>query len=230
MSQVTRITGGGNELAEYRDRAADISPGDSAGWVALGDWARDRGLHTQARESFERALAADRNNADALLALGHVNLNGRWLTSDESYRARGYEQFEGRWVLPDERRAIAAERALEAARRADAAESEARLREAEARARIAEADARRAEAEAADGGIPYPPPVYGGGYPPWAVYGPDVVVGGHGPPPPPPVVVVAPRREVLRDRAAAKSSGHHGGRERSRSRAPLGDEKSRGNR
>jgi hypothetical protein len=229
MSQVTRITGGGNELAEYRERAARLSPRDSAGWVSLGDWAHERGLFTQARESFERALAADGNNADAHQALGHVKLNGRWLTSEESYRARGYEQFEGRWVLPDERRAITAERALEAARRADAAESEARLREAEARARTAEADARRAEAEAESGGIPYPPPVYGGGvYPPWGVYGPDVVTGGYGPPPPPPAPVVVVKPRVVPHDRGSRGSGH--GRQRPQHPGPRHDDRSRENR
>jgi hypothetical protein len=227
MSQVTGITGGGNELSEFRARAPRIASNDSSGWVALGDWARDHGLYTHARESFERALAADGTNVAAHQALGHVSVNGRWLTSDESYRARGYEQFEGRWVQPDERRAILAERALEAARRADAAESEARLREAEARARTAEADARRAEAEAEGGGIPYPPPVYGGAgaYPPWAVYGPDVVGGSV----PPPVVVVQPPRvrPVQRDRGSTKNPDLNGDGPRSRPHSHS-DEKSGG--
>lgn len=222
MSQVARITGGGDELAEFRARAMRIPASDASAWVALGEWAREHGLFTHARESFERALAADRRNPEAHQALGHVLVDGRWLTTDESYRARGYEQFEGRWVLPDERRAITAERALEAARRADAAESEARLREAEARARTAEAEARRAEAEAEAGGMPYPPPVYGGAgvYPPWAVYGPDVVTGGYGPAPPPPatVVVVKPR-PVQRDRGSTKSSDLDGSRRRARPHA-----------
>ena len=220
MSQVTHITGGGNELSEFRARAARISAGDAAAWVALGAWAREQGLFTQARESFERALSADRNNVDAHLALGHVNLDGRWLTSDDAYRARGYEQFEGRWVRPDERRAITDERARESARRAEQAESEARLREAEARARTAEADARRAEleAQAPAEGIPYPPPVYGGGmYPPWAVYGPDVI-GGYGPTPAPPpvVVVVKPSRPAVQQDRGSTKNGDHGRRPRSR--------------
>ena len=205
MSVVTRITGGGNELAEYRARAARISPGDAAAWVALGQWAREHGLYTQARDSFEHALAVDRDNEGAHLALGHVRMAGRWLTSDESYRAQGYEQFEGRWVRPEEVRSILAEREYEAGRRAEQAESESRVREAEARARAAEADARRAEADsqASEGGIPYSP-FYGGGVvSPWVQ---DAWRGRmRGPRHEPPPVIVVPPPPIQRDHGATRN-------------------------
>jgi len=163
MSRVDRIVATTSDLTIYRARAARLAPGDVAGWLALAHWAEGRDLLTQAREAYEHVVAVDPENAAANAALGRVRLAGRWVTAEESYRARGYVPFEGGWMTPEERSAVLADRAAEARARELTAEAGARAREAEARARTAEADARRAEADAQGGGtgIPYPY-VYGG--------------------------------------------------------------------
>jgi hypothetical protein len=196
---VVRIVSGASELAQYRERAARIAPGDAEAWVELGRWAQGRGLGTLSRQAFAQALDAAPANTDAHMALGHVLLDGRWVTEDEAFRARGYVYFEGGWVRPEEREDILAERAAAAeserqwaAAEAARAEAEARVREAEARARAAEAEARRVEADAErqaeylPGGIPYGY-VFAGGdaYAPYAPYpplaaSPFVVLGDGG--------------------------------------------------
>jgi hypothetical protein len=208
MSRVDHIVATTSDLSIYRERAARLAPGDAAGWLALARWAESRDLLTQAREAYEHVVAADRENAAGNAALGRVRLAGRWVTAEESYRARGYVPFEGGWVTPEERGAVLADRAAEARARELTAEAAARAREAEARARTAEADARRAEAEAQEGssGIPYPyvyggVGIYGGGF--GGVYGAGTYRGrshgGHGFRVPPPVVIVAPPRPPGRD-------------------------------
>lgn len=147
LSSVDRIVPGATAVGLYRQRAASLNPGDVAGWLALGRWARDHDLNTNAREAFEYVLAVEPANTAAHRALGHVQLDGQWMTQDESYGARGYVPFEGGWVTPEERRGILDERRAVAEERRAHAEAEARIREAEARARAAEADAQRAEAE-----------------------------------------------------------------------------------
>ncbi len=195
-AHVVRVVAGPSALAAYRDRAARLVPGDVAGWVALGLWARERDLMTPARQAFEHVLRVDPGNATAHQALGHVLVGADWLTRDESYRARGFVPFEGAWMRPDEMQAVLAERAAAAESERARAEAEARVREAEARARAAEAEARRLEAEAdlagaAAGGIPYdfvlaggvPLGFHGGGllaFQPPFVHPP--VVAGHLPP------------------------------------------------
>ncbi len=154
MSRVDRIVATTSALSIYRDRAARLASGDVAGWLGLARWAEGRDLLTQAREAFEHVVAVDPSNAAANAALGRVQLDGQWVTREESYRARGYVPFEGGWVTPQERSAALAERAAETRERQLRAEADARAREAEARARTAEADARRAEA-AAQGGSGY---------------------------------------------------------------------------
>jgi hypothetical protein len=153
-SSVLRIEEGRSALQEYEERAGRLAAGDVEGWVALAQWAESRGLGTQAREAYHRALAVSPDDPRANAALGNVQVNGRWVSEDESYRARGYVQYEGEWITPAEHEAILRESAAEDARDRERREAESRVREAEARAEEAEARAREAEAEQASEGIP----------------------------------------------------------------------------
>src|SRR5262249_27712968 len=133
----------------------------------LGLWARDRDLLTQSRQAFEHVAALDPQNPIAQRELGHVLVDGRWMTPEDSFRARGLVPYEGRWVTPDEREALIGEQAAQAQARPAEREAEARTREAEARARTAEAEARWAEAESygnQGGGIPLDMAYGYGGY------------------------------------------------------------------
>lgn len=173
---VTRVVEGTPAFAVYRERAARLADTDVAGWLALGAWARDRELLTQSHQAFEHVLAVDPGNAVAHRELSHVVVDGRWMTAEEGYRARGYVYFEGSWITPEERAGLIAERAADAQARQAEIEAEARIREADARARAAEAEAARAEAAASTEGIPLG--MYGGS--PFGTYGPVVVYGASG--------------------------------------------------
>jgi hypothetical protein len=155
-SSVLRIEEGRSPLHEYEERAGRLAAGDAEGWVALAQWAESKGLGTQAREAYHRALAASPLDPRANEALGNVQVDGRWVSEDESYRARGYVQYQGEWITPAEHEAILRERAADEARDRERREAESRVREAESRAEEAEARAREAEAEAetASEGIP----------------------------------------------------------------------------
>ena len=161
-SSVVRVEEGRSPLQEYEERAGGLAAGDVAGWLALAQWAEAKGLGSQAREAYHRVLAASPSDPRANEALGNVKLDGRWVSADESYRARGYVKFEGEWVTPAEQEAALRERAALSDRDRQRQEAEARAREAEARAEEAEAKARQAEAEQSSDGIPmwY---VWGGG-------------------------------------------------------------------
>ena len=148
-SSVLRIEEGQSALQEYEDRAGRVPAGDVEGWIALGEWASARGLGTQARQAYQRALSAAPDDPRANTALGNVQIGGRWLSEDEAYKAQGYVRYEGEWITPAEHEAILRERAAEADQERQR-ESESRVREAEERAEEAEARARQAEAEAAE--------------------------------------------------------------------------------
>jgi hypothetical protein len=184
MSRVERIVESRSALAAFQERAAELDPGDAAGWAALARWAAERDLFTAAREAWRRVLAVDPAHPEANAALGRVDVDGTWMEEDEAYRARGYVRFDGRWVTPEEHEVLVREQAAEEEAARERREAELRVREAEARAREAEARAREAEAagEAEGGGIPYWWVLAGGG----GVLLPPPVDPVDAPPPPPP--------------------------------------------
>jgi len=126
MSTVVRIEKGTSPLEEYRARAANIPPGDAEGWRELAQWAQKNTLSSQAWEAYSQVVAILPNDDEANRALGRVLLNGRWVTEEESYRARGYVEFENQWMTLAERKAILAER--QAQEQADRQANEAEVR------------------------------------------------------------------------------------------------------
>ena len=99
-ASVLRIEEGRSPLHEYEDRASRLGPGDVEGWLALGDWARTLGLGSQATAAYNRALSAAPGDPRANAALGRVVIDGRWVSEDEGYRAKGFVRFEGEWIDP----------------------------------------------------------------------------------------------------------------------------------
>ena len=186
MKRVERIVEGRSAVEEFQDRASRLAPGDFNGWAALARWAADHDLVTHSREAWHRVVAVNPAHPEANAALGLVQLGGEWMSESEAYRARGYVEYEGRWVTPAEHDALLQQEAAEEAARLQNREAELRVREAEARAREAEARAREAESAgaAADEGIPLWWG-WGGGaplYPPFIDQPPyDGPGGGHHP-------------------------------------------------
>ncbi len=157
MNRVERIEQSRPSLDDYYDRAGRLGPSDLAGWLELGHWSSSQSLSAQASEAYHRVLAIDPAKAEANQALGNVQVGGRWVSEEESYRARGYVQYEGEWMTPAQRDALVGSRRAQTDAELRQAESDARVRDAEARARDAEARADQAEADAADSegdGIP----------------------------------------------------------------------------
>lgn len=147
MSTVVRIEKSTSPLQEYRARAAKIAPDDAESWRELAHWASGYALSTQVREAWRNVLAVLPDDVEANTALGMVQLNGQWVTAEESYRARGYVQFEGEWMTPAEQQSILADRqASQAQAEADRKANEAKIKEinAEQKAQKAEDEAETA--------------------------------------------------------------------------------------
>lgn len=72
--------------------------------VALGRWAKEKGLEAEARRCFERAIALDAYHREAREALGHRYHQGRWYTEEEYRRVvQGLVEWDGKWVTPEDR-------------------------------------------------------------------------------------------------------------------------------
>lgn len=143
-SRVEKIVEGRSAFEEYQLRAGKLAATDRDGWLELGRWASDQDLPSQSREAFQRVLAIDPSHPEANAALGNVQHNGRWMSEDDAYRAKGFVKYQGDWMTPGEQASL--ERAADADRARAAAEG--RARQAEAQAQEAEARAKAAEAAA----------------------------------------------------------------------------------
>jgi len=133
MSTVVNIEMSTSPLQEYRARAAKIPGGDAEAWRELARWAKGQALSSQAREAYREVVAILPDDQEANNALGMVQLNGKWVTEEESYRARGYVKFEGQWMTPAEQQTILADRqARQARQEADRQANEAKVKAIEA--------------------------------------------------------------------------------------------------
>lgn len=179
MSTVVRLEKSTSPLQEYRARAAEIAPGDAEAWRELAHWAEGHLLATQARDAWTAVTEIAPDDPEANRALGRVELNGAWVSEEESYLARGFIDFEGEWMRPEERQAILADRQAE-----EAAERQALNAAIQAQQQAAaEQEAReQAEHDAYWNSLPqYGDPVYWGAYGTGPVYWPTVQTLPHRP-------------------------------------------------
>jgi hypothetical protein len=160
------------------------------GWADLARWAAERDLVAQSREAWGKVLVLDPYHPEAKAAVGQAEPDRTWKATEDDYRAKGYELFEGRWITRAERGALERERATEAAREQgvrEALDAEARAREADARAR--EADAAESAGRGTDTGMTpaAPSDILGPstGPRPTETYYTDAPGGRREPPPPP---------------------------------------------
>jgi hypothetical protein len=116
MNEVEEISRGSSPLDEYDARASKLGPQDVDGWRSLGLWASTKGLSAQSRAAYKRVLALAPDDKEAREALGFVQVDGRWLTEEESYRARGFVKYDGEWMTPAEVQLAQSDAAREQAR------------------------------------------------------------------------------------------------------------------
>ena len=170
LSSVVRIEEGSSPVEEYKTRAAKIAADDVEGWRELARFAADEGLSTQSRQAWSKVVAAVPDDAEANRALGRVQLDGRWVSEEESYRARGYVEFEGQWMTPAEQQSIVADR--QAREQAEHEALQAQIAADDAAAREREEQEAREDAERRRSGLddlpqlgdPVDPGYWGGGW------------------------------------------------------------------
>ena len=161
MDQVEKIVKGTSPLDEFDARASKLGREDVNGWRSLGLWAATKGLSAQSRAAYKRVLALAPDDKEAREALGFVQVDGRWLTEEESYRARGFVKYDGEWMTPAEVQLAQSDAAREQSRdEADKRASDAQFAASMDRLQKQEAEKRaREEAERIRNN-----PVYWGGW------------------------------------------------------------------
>jgi hypothetical protein len=101
-AQVLRTIPRPSPLDEYlvrKDRASD----DARGQFDLGLWCERNKLPGLAQAHYEAALTRDGEFEPAHQKLGHVLVDGRWLTRDQLRGEQGLVKYKGRWITPEEK-------------------------------------------------------------------------------------------------------------------------------
>jgi hypothetical protein len=102
-SRVVRIDCGPTKEDQYAERAKALDAKDVKGHLALAVWCRGAGLSDPARAEYEKVLSVDPDHEEARHALGHEQVDGRWMTFEEAQRTRGLVLYKGRWITVEER-------------------------------------------------------------------------------------------------------------------------------
>ncbi len=113
--EVLSIRRGPTPVEEYAARRAKARTAEDHHALAL--FCRSKGLSRQAREEFKEAVRLDPGHEGANRALGRVLFEGKWVSpaerdalaarrEEEAFRAKGLVPHEGRWVTPEEKEAI----------------------------------------------------------------------------------------------------------------------------
>lgn len=101
-SQVLRTIPKPSPLDDYlikKNRASN----DAQGQYDLGLWCERNKLPGLAQSHYEVALSRDREFEPAHQKLGHVQIDGRWLTRDELRGMQGLVKYKGKWITPEEK-------------------------------------------------------------------------------------------------------------------------------
>ena len=109
MASIVRIETDVSPIQEYQARAAAIPSGDAEAWRGSGTVGNGQGLATSPVRRI-RVVAIVAGRPEANRALGRVRYDGGGLPRQESYRARGFVEFEGEWMTPGEQQSILEER------------------------------------------------------------------------------------------------------------------------
>ena len=92
--------GENSALVEYKERLKDLDQSDIESIVDLAKWCASKKLRDQAKELYQKAVALDPTNTDALRGAGYKRIRGRWLSEEQYLAYRGCIFTDGKWLTP----------------------------------------------------------------------------------------------------------------------------------
>ena len=100
--QITHVTAEASDLDDYAILLEQERP-DAAAEFMLGHWCEEHKLKDLATVHYEKAISLDSTYEPAHRKLGHVQMNGRWMTADEVKEAQGLVKYQGHWMTPEDK-------------------------------------------------------------------------------------------------------------------------------
>lgn len=101
-ASVVEVITGKTVVDEYKERHKALAFTDAAGHFALGQWCREQGMIGEWRDQMKQVLEIDADHAGARQSLGHLQHQGRWLTTPDELRSAGYREYLGRWYTAEQ--------------------------------------------------------------------------------------------------------------------------------
>jgi hypothetical protein len=95
-SQIYEVTPQRPEAMEYQSLAPTFRDTIADQWK-IAEWCRERGLRAKREIHLRRILELDPDHVKARLALGYMQIRGRWVTQRERLEGQGFEFYQGRW-------------------------------------------------------------------------------------------------------------------------------------
>jgi hypothetical protein len=68
----------------------------------LAEWCREKGLTRERTGHLERVIELDPNHKQARAALGFSKIDGRWNRREDALKERGFIEYKGKWMLPQD--------------------------------------------------------------------------------------------------------------------------------
>ncbi len=90
---------------EYLRRADSVADTVEARWQ-LAEWCRAQNLDECRKEQLERIVELEPTHKKAHYALGHSQIDGKWVSRDNLLRERGLVKYKGRYVSVEELRVL----------------------------------------------------------------------------------------------------------------------------
>ena len=101
-AQVAQVIAEPSALDDYVAKRAS-TPETAQAQYDLGLWAAGQKLGDLAEVHYEAALKLDKGFGPAHQKLGHIQIQGQWVSGDQLREAQGLVRFKGRWITKEEK-------------------------------------------------------------------------------------------------------------------------------
>jgi hypothetical protein len=91
-----------NDFQEFKERQAATNPADVKALWDLALWTQAKDLPAYARKTAAHILMVEADHEGARSLLGYEKIGGLWLGREEALRAKGFVEYNGRWLAKDE--------------------------------------------------------------------------------------------------------------------------------
>ncbi|MHC4930642.1 MAG: HEAT repeat domain-containing protein [Planctomycetota bacterium] len=87
---------------QYFEKAAAVAAQDADGHYRLALWCKEHGLVAYANRHHRAVVTLAPDHPASRRALGFERVHGRWVKGKELMRAKGFVEYEGGWITPNE--------------------------------------------------------------------------------------------------------------------------------